>query len=185
MPSGKDVATQRNIHLHSVAQLVNGSVDPDAQCSITGNIFTFTHLLEGHDCELNDVIYGALDSGCVGGWSSNNTATPTKPGNLSGSFHIDKNPAPLYWDTPATNFIYVSFNGRSQYVPPYGLNDAPHYNFVGSFRITGGEGFYEGIQGAGTISGTFHDHEWGDSNIPGVQTWFDFVMIGKAQFPGS
>ena len=99
---------------------------------------------------------------------------------MSGSFHIDKNPAPLGWDEG--NYIYVSFSAWSHYVPPIGPDDMDHYNFSGTFRITGGTGFYEGIQGSGTISGTFHDHEWG-SSIPGEETWFDFVMIGNAYFP--
>ncbi len=181
LPGGRDVATQRDIHLYSQVQLINGSVDPNAACSITGNIFTFTHVLDGHDWQGNPCTYGALDSGCVGGWSSTNTATPTRDGRISGSFHIDKNPAPLYWDTPETNFIYVSFNAASHYVPPYGEYDLDHYNFTGNFKITGGAGFYEGIKGAGTISGTLHDHTWGPGD-PG-ETWFDFVMIGKAFFP--
>ena len=180
LPSGKDVATQHDIHLHSVVQLSDGSVPPGKDCPITGNIFTFTHFLEGHDYQGGGVIYGTPDSGTVINWSSNNRAIPTRPGRISGSFHIDKNPAPLFWDD-RINFIYVSFNGRSQYVPPYGENDVPCYNFKGAFKITGGTGFYEGICGSGTISRTFHDHEWG-GGFPN-ETWLDFVMIGKAYFP--
>jgi len=56
-----------------------------------------------------------------------------------------------------------------------------HYNFKGSFKITGGTGFYEGIKGEGTIGGTFHDHSWSEEPDP-LKKWFDFVMIGKAKF---
>jgi hypothetical protein len=178
--SGKDIATQKDIHLYSAVQLSNGSVPPGKDCPITGNIFTFTHFVEGNDYQEEPVIYGTPDSGCVAGWSSSNTATQTETGKLSGSFYMDKNPAPLGWDTG--NYIYVSFNTRSYYVPPYGQYDVPCYNFVGTFKITGGTGFYEGIQGSGNIGGTFHDHEWG-GDLP-HETWFDFVMIGKVQFPG-
>ena len=59
-----------------------------------------------------------------------------------------------------------------------------HYNFQGPFRITGGDGFYEGIRGSGTIGGTFHDHSFTEALPEDEQQWFDFAMIGRAHFRG-
>jgi len=170
--SGKDIATEQHFHLSTdnVLQLYDGSPDPDAETSITGNLFTFTHP-------------GTPDSACIVEWDSSNTATPDERGNISGSFVIDKSGEFLAGYGYLTGTISISFDARSQYVPHIAEFEPDHYNFSGPFKITGGTGFYEGIKGSGTISGTFHDHAWG-YGWGNQQTWFDFVMIGKAKFPG-
>jgi hypothetical protein len=185
--SSKDIATQKDFHLHSLLQLTNDQPleecwypgpDPDgppsgqdnpqiASTSITGNLFTFTHP-------------GTPDSGCIIEWDYTNAATADKPGTISGSFVIDKSGEFLAGYGSLNGTISISFNARSQYVPPINEDEPDHYNFSGSFKITDGTNFYEGIRGTGTISGTFHDHAWG-YGWGNQQTWFDFVLIGKAK----
>jgi len=188
--NSKDIATQRDFHLHSLLQLTNdlpleecwfpgepGELPPEqanpqrASTSITGNLFTFTHP-------------GTPDSGCIVEWYYSNTATADTTGKISGSFVIDKSGEFLAGYGYLTGTISVSFDGRSQFVPHITENEPDHYNFRGSFRITGGTGFYEGLRGAGTISGTFHDHAWG-YGWGNQQTWFDFVLMGRVNFPDS
>ena len=183
--SSRDIATQRDSHLHSLLQLTNdwpseecpypGEGDPPpgqdnpqyASTSITGNLFTFTHP-------------GTPDSACIIEWYYSNTATPDKPGEITGSFVIDKSGEFLAGYGYLTGTISISFDAKSQYVPYIYEGEPDHYNFDGDFEITGGTGFYERIKGSGTISGTFHDHAWG-YGWGNQQTWFDFVMIGRAK----
>ena len=74
--------------------------------------------------------------------------------------------------------IFVSFIAWSVYVPPYeGETEEEgtygNYNFRGSFRITGGNEYYAGLRGRGTIAGTFQHYDYCDA--------VDFVMMGKAR----
>jgi hypothetical protein len=173
--SGKDAITESHFHLSTDNYLVlnsDGQVDQD-YCSITGNLMTFTHP-------------GTPNSAAIGDWLYDNQVGPQGRGKISGSFSInvgwtDFPPGFIYG--PVSGKILISFNAQSIFVPKIDENyDPDHYNFEGTFRIVGGDGFYEGITGSGTIAGTFHDHEWnGDPD----KKWFDFVMIGQARFPGS
>ena len=171
--SGKDAITEKHFHLSTDNHLVineNGSVNQD-YCSITGNLMTFTHP-------------GTPNSAAIADWLYNNKIGPQRRGRISGSFCID-----VGWPTFPPGFMYgpvygkilIEFIASSTYVPKLSEDEPDHYNFEGSFKIIGGEGFYEGITGSGTIGGTFHDHDWEDN--PNTK-WFDFVMIGTAQFKG-
>ena len=167
----KDIVTQNDFHLATspVVEIdIGGPGSGDSEGGITGNLFTFTHSVEGWE------VWGVSDSGQVVSWSSSNTATADRGGKISGSFIIDK----AWWEPDdIDDQIFVSFIARSVYVPLLGTENPldENYNFRGSFRITGGKGFYEGISGAGTIAGTLQDHVYGNGS-QGVE----FVMIGKA-----
>ena len=172
--SGKDAITERHFHLSTDNYLVlnsDGSINQD-YCSITGNLMTFTHP-------------GTPNTASIGDWSYSNKVGPQGRGTISGSFKIDVQwlsfpPGFIYG--PVDGKIFVSFNATSIFVPKIDENyDPDHYNFEGTFKIVGGEGFYEGIKGSGTIGGTFHDHDWGGGDPD--EKWFDFVMIGQAHFP--
>jgi hypothetical protein len=151
-------------------------------CSITGNLMTFTHP-------------NTPNSVCIGDWEFENRVGPNGRGTISGSFKIDvgwtEGFPNGFWYGPATGVkgkIHISFHGMSFFVPKIheDCDEPDHYNFQGTFRITGSssvdgyDNFYEGITGSGTIGGTFHDHDRPD----GVDKWFDFVMIGTAGFRG-
>lgn len=158
-----EIATQNDFHL-STSPVVEFNLNNTTSdnSSITGNLFTFTHTIPDPDL-------GVSDSGHVTYWSSSNTATSDRNGKISGSFVINRE-----WS--GVDEIFVSFKAVSHYVPPLDTEiDSPNYNFRGSFKITGGTGFYEGISGAGTIAGTFQDHQYGDFDRA-----IEFVMMGKA-----
>jgi len=170
--SAREAATEGHFHLYTkmLGLLEEGQVHQD-YCSITGNLMTFTHP-------------GTPNSAAIGDWTFKNRVGPKGRGSISGSFSID-----VGWPADSTGFIYgpvygkiyISFNAVSAFVPKIDEDCEPdHYNFQGPFRVTGGDGFYEGIRGSGTIGGTFHDHEGPDD----VQQWFDFAMIGTARFRG-
>jgi hypothetical protein len=183
--AGRDYETQPYFHLWSTfLPLCDNTIQPmcqsfDSSNAMGGNLFTFSHPAFPN--------WG----GHVTSWSYVNTATPKKHGTISGSFVISvhlawcgNNPSnePCFQYGAVDGDIYVSFNANAQFVPKMG-EEPDHYNFEGPFQITGGSGFYSGIIGSGTIGGTFHDHSW-QENCASCATWFDFVMIGKASFPG-
>ncbi len=84
--------------------------------------------------------------------------------------------------------IYVEFNVRTKFVPPLELvppleeEESEHVNFEGRFTIVGGDGFYDGITGRGTINGTYHGHEAGWAGAYPDDAYLDFVMLGDASF---
>ncbi len=192
--SAREAATEQHFHLYTkmLALDANGQVipeftDPEGKPppnSITGNLMTFTHP-------------GTPNSAAIGDWQFENTVGPNGRGWISGSFSID-----VGWPADSTGFmygpvygkIYISFHATSTFVPKLDDScecegDIDHYNFQGTFRITGsgssdnaecpGCDFYDAIKGSGMIGGTFHDHEGPEP----AQQWFDFAMIGRAHFP--
>jgi hypothetical protein len=171
-PTLDQIATAKEFHLATTNVLYLPS--PPSDVGITGNLFSFSHVLPGPP--LGGEAPGVIDSGLIVQWESSNKATHDRRGRISGSFVIDK-----HWGNSTVGYyggqISISFTGHSSYVPPYEgeiEEDDPYgnYNFNGSFRITGGTGYYTGLTGKGTITGTYQHHDYGD----GV----DFVMIGKA-----
>jgi hypothetical protein len=179
--SGKDVATQGYFHLTCSPLQLRISpgqgpyIDPADAHSISGNLFTFTHPNTPNNADITAWTFS---------FKPTPSLNPPQPpelankGTIAGKFTISVNlPGQSFGD--AIGEIYVDWNANYEFVPK--LTDEPtHYNFEGPFKIKGGSGFYEGIQGEGTIGGTFHRHNWGDQQ---EQPWFDFVMIGKAKFP--
>ena len=180
--SAREAATEGHFHLYTKllalyqGNVYQGLVNDQPACSITGNLMTFTHP-------------GTPNSAAIGDWQHEYRVGRWGREWISGSFSIDVGwpgfpPGFIYG--PVYGKIYISFNAASTFVPKIDENCEPdHYNFQGTFRITGGDGFYEGIRGSGTIGGTFHDHSWsGDQfgHSEEDEQWFDFVMIGTARF---
>jgi len=182
--SAREAATERHFHLYTKMLALhqdqvwhNGVGDPlQPTDSITGNLMTFTHP-------------GTPNSAAIGDWQHEYRVGRWGREWISGSFCIDVGwpgfpPGFIYG--PVYGKIYISFNAASTFVPKIDENCEPdHYNFQGTFRITGGDGFYEGIRGSGTIGGTFHDHSWSPEDLGLNQEdeqWFDFAMIGTARF---
>jgi len=169
-PTLDQIATDKEFHLATTNVLYLPS--PGNEVGITGNLFSFTHVLP--EPEVGVPAPGVIDSGVIVQWESSNTATHDRRGRISGSFIIDK-----HWGNSLEygGQIFISFTGYSSYVPPYegeAEEDGTYgnYNFNGYFRITGADGYYTGLSGTGTIAGTYQNHNYGD----GV----DFVMMGKA-----
>ena len=169
-PTLDQIATVKEFHLSTDNVLYLPS--PPSERGISGNLFSFSHVLNATPA--GDPAPGVFDSGMIVQWESSNTATHDRRGRISGSFVIDK-----HWGnvTKYGGQIFISFTGYSSYVPPYegeAEEDGTYgnYNFSGRFRITGGSEYYAGLSGAGTITGTYQNHSYGD----GV----DFVMTGKA-----
>ena len=180
--SGNPTATEPSFHLTTgFLKLCDGLIADECDgeptnTNIRGNLFTFTHP-------------STPSRARVSMWSANNSATPGKRGQLKGSFAIDvvlpecgpgvDGPCSVVGEISGE--VFVTFEAKSRFVPH--VTDEPdHYNFEGPIRITGGTGFYDGVVGSGTIGGTFHDHAWGAG--PNQSTWLDFVVIGRADFPG-
>ena len=168
-PDLNEIATDNDFHLATAQAISLPNEGP-----IIGNLFSFSHNIPG--AEGYPPVPGVSDSGVVGAdtWASSNTATHDRVGKISGSFVIDKHwpDSPIYGGQ-----IFVSFQAKSSYVRPYEGEDEEegtygNYNFRGSFKITGGNGYYAGISGAGNIAGTFQDHDYGQ--------FVEFVMMGKA-----
>jgi hypothetical protein len=169
-PTLDQIATAKEFHL-ATANVLNLS-SPTNEVGISGNLFSYSHVLPAPP---NGDAPGVFDSGVVSG-NLTNTATNDRRGRISGSFVIDK-----HWGNSTVEYggkILISFTGYSTYVPPYegeAEEDDPYgnYNFNGSFRITGGNEYYTGLSGTGTIVGTYQNHSYGE--------YVDFIMIGKAR----
>ena len=169
-PTLDQIATAKEFHLATTNVLYLPS--PGNETGIVGNLFSFSHVIP--EPEVGVPAPGVSDTGMVVQWESSNTATHDRRGRISGSFVIDK-----HWGnvTKYGGQIFISFTGYSSYVPPYEGEDEEigtfgNYNFDGSFRITGGNDYYERLTGRGTIAGTYQHHDY----VDGVE----FVMIGKA-----
>jgi hypothetical protein len=77
--------------------------------------------------------------------------------------------------------IFIKLEVQVEPVPRLGDPTEPQaYNFQGPIQIIGGEGFYEGIKGSGTVSGTYNDFP---GDVGGIdRTSIFFVITGKAKF---
>ncbi|MFC1911010.1 ABC transporter substrate-binding protein [Chloroflexota bacterium] len=195
---GKDIATQGSFHLYcNPLQLciVDGKAIVCDEClgitterAIYGNLFTFTHPSTPNQAKITEWTFD---------FKPPPVSNPEPPpqaflkdnGTMSGSFTIGVNlPDESFGETIGK--VYITWNAHYEFVPPLYVGEPMHYNFEGPFKIEGGTGFYEGIQGEGTIGGTYHRHPWHDNPLnPNDQKakfpWFDFAMIGKAKFPGN
>ncbi len=184
--TGKDVATESHFHLTANLQFCRDRVERVVEVKDTcagdvtergifGNLFTFTHP-------------GTPNSAVISQWSAELKGNRDKNATIQGSLTIDVD-LPDQSFGSATGQIMVSFNVGFHRVPfsPFVAEEPNHWNFEGPFQITGGTGFYAGIQGQGTMGGTVHGHPWGENSTSeeGQRPWQDFVMIGTAQFPGS
>ena len=133
------IATERHFHLSNYGlHLYDGEVQPDGSDRIYGNLFTFTHP-------------GTPSSANITSWSYVNTVNLMGRGTISGSFTIEVHQVQCGPGVEGDCFQYgdidgsisVSFRAASYAVsdPLCEECDPTHYNFDGSFQITGGTGF--------------------------------------------
>lgn len=160
-----EIVTQNDFHLTTVQVMPFNDGSSLVDCSISGNLFSFTHATGD---------FGPYDTGAIVEWTLSTAPTGEQTGIISGSFVIDKNPDP----SGAHGIIYISFTAAAHYVPLLDGETGPNYNFSGPFKITGGEGLYEGLMGGGIIAGTYQDHTYGPFDKA-----VDFVMMGKVRIP--
>jgi hypothetical protein len=177
-PTLNQIDTDDDFHLATSNVMYFEEGQDPVNGDIVGNLFSFSHALP--DTVTLLPAPSVSDSAAIVEWHYSNTATHNRKGIISGSFIIDK-----HWgehdlgtgEWEAGGTIEVSFTAQSSYVSPYEgedeeTEDYGNYNFRGSFRITGGSEYYAGLRGAGSISGTFQYHGYGNG--------IEFVMMGKA-----
>lgn len=176
--SGEDIATQNYFHLRTRGGvlLCNDQVCPEPPenalgTNVVSNLFTFTH---------SRTPQGAM----ITQW---NDVSRYGGRYASGSFTIEKHCGVCLFGGPIDGAIYVKFLVRIKEVPPvegFELeeNESEHVNFKGWFSIVGGEGFYSGIRGYGSINGTSHDHRASFAGAYPDHAYLDFVMLGSAHF---
>lgn len=169
-----DIATQGYFYLWTQpAVLLCGDAalvcaDPSGS-NIVSNLFTFTH---------PPTPQGAR----IIGW---NVVSTRNGKHATGLFTIEKDCDSCLFGGPILGKIYVEFDVKVKDVPPVVEfeEETEHTNFKGRFKIVGGDGFYDGIKGSGTINGTFRGHEYlpWDGTLPIGDAAVNFVMLGDAK----
>ena len=162
--TGADIATQPFFHFRTNYVELCGGADCGEDVGTYwayGNLWTFTHP-------------GTPGYGQITGWSVEPTGTRGRRGAFT--VFVDR---PNTTAGPILGEIFFRFEVQVEWVPPLYEGENEHFNFQGPIQIVGGTGFYEGIKGHGTMSGTWHNH-WEGSDPP--RTWLDFVVLGRAGF---